>query len=91
MQRGKSPQLVEEESIPFSAKTQDFIAEKKEMLLDKGKGISHLAEDFVADPKFFPLVLFIALFYGTACYCSAKQKHRRFLESQVLIFEPLLQ
>ncbi|CAM6100167.1 unnamed protein product [Calypogeia fissa] len=79
---GKSPDLVEEEKIPFSAKTQEFIADKRVKLVNKGKGISYLVQDLVEDPKFFPLVLFVALFYGTACYCSAKQKHRRFLENQ---------
>ncbi|KAL3697065.1 hypothetical protein R1sor_011141 [Riccia sorocarpa] len=72
--RGKSPDLVPEESAPFVSKTQEYIQEKKEEFLQKGQSFLYMLDDFRNDPKFTPIVLLFALVYATAWLLSTRYK-----------------
>ncbi|KAG6552475.1 hypothetical protein Mapa_005895 [Marchantia paleacea] len=72
--RGKTPELIAEESVPFAAKSQDFVSDKTEKLIEKGRNFVYLLQDFREDPKFIPLLLFIALFYTTTWVLSTRYK-----------------
>ncbi|KAL3678294.1 hypothetical protein R1sor_021250 [Riccia sorocarpa] len=72
--RGKSPDLVPEESAPFVSKTQEYIQEKKEEFLQKGQSFLYMLDDFGNDPKFTPIVLLFALVYATAWLISTRYK-----------------